>query len=133
MGGRAIILVVAIIVGAGAIYFSIQTLTDMPTVAPPEETDSPIGAGEKASVRMSGIEFLPGDVSVRTGQPIEWVNEDQTEHTVTKVSGPGPDFDSAELGPGERFEQKVEDRGVVEYMCTIHPEDMQGAFKVVGG
>jgi len=61
VGGRAIILVVAVIVGAAAIYFSIQTLTDMPTVAPPEETDSPIGAGEKASVRMSGIEFLPGD------------------------------------------------------------------------
>ncbi len=49
------------------------------------------------------------------------------------MSGPGPEFDSGELGPGERFEQKVDDRGVVEYMCTIHPEEMQGAFKVVGG
>ena len=133
--GRLLIIVLALVVGAAAIYFSIQTLQDMPTIA-----GESLGGGAEpgtselrtVGVDMESIEFAPERVSVRAGQRVRWTNQDSTAHTVTKVSGPGPDFDSGEVGANGTYEYTPPQRGVIKYVCEIHPDQMRGRISVLG-
>jgi plastocyanin len=133
--GRLLIIVLALVVGAAAIYFSIQTLQDMPTIAG-ESVGAEGGPGTSelrtVGVDMKDIEFVPERVSVRAGQRVRWTNQDSTAHTVTKVAGPGPDFDSDEVGVNGTFEYTPLERGVIKYMCELHPEQMRAKISVLG-
>lgn len=129
---RLLIVVLGLIVGVAAIYFSIQTLQDMPTVAPAPAGDPGTSTLRTVGVDMEGIEFVPERVSVRAGQRVRWTNQDSTTHTVTKVSGPGPDFDSGEIGANGTYEYTPLQRGVIKYMCEIHPDQMRGKISVLG-
>jgi plastocyanin len=90
-----------------------------------EQTDT--GAGQKTpsspnvEVEMKDIKFIPHDVTVKAGSAVQWTNNDSVPHTVTYTSGPGEDFDSGDVPPGDVFEQGFEEKGTVEYVCTIHP------------
>jgi plastocyanin len=91
-----------------------------------EQTDTgaapPAKAGETVSVDIPAIEFDPADVTVKVGDTVKWTNSDDLPHTVTKSGGPGPDFDSGDLEPGGgEFEQTFDEKGKVDYVCTIHP------------
>lgn len=84
------------------------------------------GGGEQASapgptVTMKNIQFVPAEQKVKVGETVNWVNEDSVAHTVTKASGPGPQFDSGTVAGGGRFAQKFDQAGKVDYICTIHP------------
>ncbi|MBA3298786.1 MAG: cupredoxin domain-containing protein, partial [Thermoleophilaceae bacterium] len=71
---------------------------------------------------MKDIKFVPMDVTVKAGGTIKWTNDDSIVHTVTKTNGPGAKFDSGNVSGGETFEQKFEERGKIDYFCTIHPQ-----------
>ena len=91
-----------------------------------EQTDTgaaqkPSGGGGTASVDMKDIQFVPKDVTVDAGTTITWTNSDSVPHTVTKDGGPGTDFDSGNVEPGDTFEQTFDAPGKVDYVCTIHP------------
>jgi plastocyanin len=133
--GRVLIVVLALVVGAAAIYFSIQTLQDMPGIAG-ESVGADGGPGTSdlrtVGVDMKGIEFVPERVSVRAGQRVRWTNLDSTAHTATKVSGPGPDFDSGEIGGNGSYEYTPLQRGVIKYMCELHPQQMRAKISVLG-
>jgi len=77
--------------------------------------------GRAASVDIPAISFEPEDITVKAGTTITWTNSDDLPHTVTKDGGPGPDFDSGDLAPGDTFEQTFDDVGTIDYVCTIHP------------
>lgn len=84
------------------------------------------GAGEPAEsgvteIAMKDIEFVPHDVTVAPGTKLLWTNDDAVAHTVTKESGPGEEFDSGNVGPGDTYELSVQETGKIEYVCTIHP------------
>jgi plastocyanin len=94
--------------------------------APPADK----GGGAKAvTVDIPAIEFDPADVTVKAGTTITWTNSDDLPHTVTKDGGPGGDFDSGNLEPGDEFELTADVKGTVEYVCTIHP-GQAGTFTV---
>jgi plastocyanin len=128
--GRLLIIVLALVVGAAAIYFSIQTLQDMPTVVAPPKGDPGVSGLRTVGVEMRGTAFVPERVSVRAGQRVRWTNQDSTPHTVTKVSGPGPDFDSGEVGASGTYEHTPVQRGVISYICEIHRDKMRGKITV---
>ena len=86
--------------------------------APPEDKG---GGGKAVTVDIPSISFDPTDVTVAAGSTVTWTNSDDLPHTVTKEGGPGPDFDSGDLEPGGEFEQTFDQKGTVDYVCTIHP------------
>ena len=93
---------------------------------PTEQTDTGVPApnepgGTTVTVDIPSISFDPTDVTVKAGTPVIWTNSDDLPHTVTKEGGPGPDFDSGNLEPGDEFEQTFDEPGTVDYVCTIHP------------
>ncbi len=100
-----------------------------PTTEQTETTEPPAATGgETVIVDIPAIEFDPAEVTVTAGTTVKWTNTDDLPHTVTKESGPGPDFDSGDLEPisgeGSRpaiFEQTFTETGTVDYVCTIHP------------
>ena len=98
-----------------------------PAPTTPEQTDTgaaapPADKGETVTVDIPAIEFDPADVTVKAGTTVKWTNSDDLPHTVTKDGGPGPDFDSGDLEPGSgEFEQTFDQKGTVDYVCTIHP------------
>jgi len=90
-----------------------------PTVSKTEREEQ--RSGEAVEVVMENTEYVPMAVSVAVGGTISWTNEDDFAHTVTKQSGPGPEFDSGDIEAGGTFEQAFEDAGTIDYVCTIHP------------
>ena len=86
------------------------------TVTPP-----PTGGGTAHDVDIPDITFEPETLTVKAGATVTWTNSDDVPHTVTKDGGPGEDFDSGNLAPGDTFEQTFDTAGKVDYVCTIHP------------
>lgn len=79
------------------------------------------GGGETVKVSMKDIKFVPQNVTVPTGGKIEWTNDDQVAHTVTKDDGPGAQFDSGNVDAGGTFSQTFDAAGKIGYVCEIHP------------
>lgn len=82
--------------------------------------------------------FIPNPTNIRIDDTVEWINDDNTIHTVNSVevsdndpninsnyskniSVPSSLFDSNMLFPGDKFEYTFEREGVYSYICTIHP------------
>jgi plastocyanin len=76
-----------------------------------------------AKVSMRSIQFNPKTLTVKKGTTVEWVNDDSTEHDVTKDTGPGPQFSSGtgNLETGQTYKIKFDEAGTVKYECTVHP------------
>ena len=76
--------------------------------------------GSAVKVDMKDVAYVPMEVTVKKGGTITWTNSDAFPHTVTKESGPGPKFDSGNIGDGESFKQKFTVAGKIDYFCEIH-------------
>jgi plastocyanin len=75
-------------------------------------------AGNVVKVEMKNIEFIPGRVTAKVGQTIEWTNNDGVAHTVTaKADG----IDSGNVNAGSKFEFTAKKAGTINYVCEIHP------------
>ena len=79
-------------------------------------------AAKSVSVDVVDIDYDPREVTVAKGGKVTWTQTGDQPHTVTKESGPGPEFDSDTLNSGDTFEQKFDTPGTIEYVCKIHPQ-----------
>lgn len=77
-------------------------------------------AGKQVAVEIVDIDFDPKDATVKKGVTVKWTNTGKLPHTVTKEEGPGPDFDSGTLQPGDTYEETFTTPGEIAYHCTIH-------------
>ena len=84
------------------------------------------GGGAGGTVRMAGLAFVPGTLTVARGATVVFDNEDTAPHTVTARSGGG---DSGVLDPGRQFRLTVTDG--FDYFCSIHPS-MTAKIAVTG-
>lgn len=75
------------------------------------------GREPKAIVTISKFEFAPAELTVSTGDTVEWSNDDVFRHTTTADSGA---WSSPELRRGERFVFVPTDTGRFAYHCTAH-------------
>lgn len=73
---------------------------------------------ETEEVKISNFSFQPSTIQVKPGTSVNWLQQDNTPHTVTSQKGL---FDSGNLSKGESFEFTFENAGTYEYDCTIHP------------
>lgn len=93
--------------------------------------------GNVVTVRMEGKKFIPEQITIRSGDTVEWVNEPNGhKHQVTtdpeqamdtnNVSMPknAKPFDSGTVKPGESFRYRFTVPGTYRYTCP--PHEMSG-------
>jgi plastocyanin len=89
---------------------------------------APRAAGSPVThtVAIDGTRFQPDDLAIAPGESVTWINRDPFPHTVTATAGT---FDSKEIQPGESWTYKAPKKGVLAYVCTLHPT-MKGTLRV---
>ena len=68
--------------------------------------------------------YLPQDITISTGDTVQWDNVDNAAHTVTGGSpsdGPSGVFDSSLLMAGLEYSFTFNDAGNYDYFCMVHP------------
>lgn len=70
--------------------------------------------------------FEPAVIQVEPGATATWENGDNFTHTVRFDD----DSETAELEPGDSYSRKFPDAGTFHYVCTLHPQDMEGEVQV---
>lgn len=83
-------------------------------------------AAAGSTVKMAGLAFAPGTLTVARGSTVVFDNDDTAPHTVTARSG---GVDSGVLDPGRQFSTTVTDG--FDYFCSIHPS-MTAKIAVTG-
>jgi plastocyanin len=73
-------------------------------------------AAAGGTVKMAGLAFAPGTLTVARGATVVFDNDDTAPHTVTARSG---GVDSGLLDPGRQFSLTASEG--FDYFCTIHP------------
>jgi plastocyanin len=89
--------------------------------APPFQTPGEVKEG-RVVVDIRETEFVPDKLTIPAETQVIWTNSDEVEHSVTKVSGPGSDFNSGPLQPGSTFSQVLEETGTYR----IEDEETRG-------
>ncbi len=98
--------------------------------------------GNVVTVKMEGKKFVPDQITIRSGDTVEWVNEPEgRKHQVTtdpqqamdanNVSIPknAKPFDSGVIKAGESYRQKFTVPGTYRYTCP--PHEMSGMMGTV--
>jgi plastocyanin len=70
-----------------------------------------------AVVHMKNFKFDPATVTIKTGQSVQWVNDDQVQHSATADD---KSFDSGELANGKSYTQVFAKTGTFSYYCDDH-------------
>ena len=80
----------------------------------------------RADVRIAGFVFGPKTHTATVGQPVTWVNDDESPHQVTLV---GTKERSPILLKGQSHAMGFNAAGTYEYICGLHPS-MKGTIEV---
>jgi plastocyanin len=62
--------------------------------------------------------FIPASVTVRAGERVTFVNDDDDAHTATADDN---SWDSEGLNQGQRWTHAFAKAGKIAYHCTVHP------------
>ena len=79
-----------------------------------------IAADPAAIVSQEGRKFTPGDITVKKGDMVRFVNDDFYGHNVYSETE-GASFDIGLQPPGESRDVVLEKLGIVDVHCRIHP------------
>jgi plastocyanin len=69
-------------------------------------------------VSIKDFQYGPGEITIKKGDTIKWVNQDDMPHTVTASSGK---IESGNMDKGKEFSHIFDKSGNYEYTCTYHP------------
>ena len=92
-----------------------------------QTTQQPVELTKVAILPGSSAEgnpdYDPENLNVPTGVGIQWINNDNSPHTVTSLKDDGKSFDSSIILPNGNYtlDTSVLDESEYEYFCTIHP------------
>jgi plastocyanin len=126
-----VVLMVGLAVAGPVIIVRDQLAGDAPAAPSAAEGAQPAeaaagGGGAGGTVKMAGLAFAPGTLTVARGSTVVFDNDDTAPHTVTARSG---GIDSGVLDPGRQFSVAVTDG--FDYFCSIHPS-MTAKIAVTG-
>jgi 3',5'-cyclic-AMP phosphodiesterase len=110
---------------------SVTYRPNMHELAIAESTLSAASASSTAALRpvsISNFTFTPAALTVRAGEEVTWVNEDDAPHTVVGAD-PGSPLKSPALDTGDKYSAKLTQPGTYKYFCSLHPH-MTGAVTV---
>jgi len=88
------------------------------------DSGTPTPQAGVTDVAISGLAFVPKEVTVRVNETVRWTNDDGVLHTVTSgnpgAADAGSQFDSGLIAPGGTFEWQFDAVGEYVYFCTQH-------------
>jgi len=90
-----------------------------------QNTVADTSAQRVVQVVMKNMKFNPPSVEVKSGDVVEWKNEDITPHTATSAAS----FDSGSIDSDKTWRHTFTEPGDFPYNCTFHPE--MKAFVIV--
>jgi plastocyanin len=70
------------------------------------------------TIEMVDIKFKPETASVKAGQEVCWVNQDDVQHDAVAENDA---FKSELFNKGETFTATIDQPGTIKYVCTVHP------------
>lgn len=73
-----------------------------------------------AIISQKGRHFTPGEVTIKRGQSVRFVNDDFYGHNVYSETD-GSTFDIGLQPPGKERDVVLEQLGIVDVRCRIHP------------
>ena len=76
-------------------------------------------------VKIDNFTFGPQKLTVKVGDTVTWINEDDIPHTVVSVGK----FRSKALDTEDKYSFTFTATGTYEYFCGLHPH-MQGSIVV---
>ena len=88
---------------------------------------APLRADQPAHVvTIRDYSYKPAELTVQTGEQVQFVNRDDDAHSVTATDG---SFDSKLLDTGKSWTYTFSAPGTYTYVCSVHPS-MQGKIIV---
>jgi len=83
-------------------------------------------AAPSTTVHIRDDAFTPASLTVRAGETVTFINDDDDAHTATADDN---SWDSEGLTQGQSWSHRFTKAGKVTYHCTVHPM-MHGALIV---
>jgi len=99
------------------LFGSIQVADGAPP-AQPQPTPAPPAPPQPTAATIMNFAFIPPTITIATGTPVQWTNQDGTAHTVVADDNR---FRSDSLNQGQKFSQAFTAPGTYAYHCSIHP------------
>jgi len=104
---RRLVLSLGLAIALGGVAFA-QSGSPAPSAAP-----SPA----PAVVHIKNFAYAPDTVTIRPGQSVRFVEDDETPHTVTASDS---SFDSGNLDKGKSWTHVFPKEGTFAYFCAYH-------------
>ena len=79
---------------------------------------APVVAAGDTTVKIDNYTFGPGQLTVKAGTTVTWINDDDIPHTVVAT---GKTFRSKALDTNDKFSFTFATPGAYEYFCSLHP------------
>jgi plastocyanin len=79
---------------------------------------APVIAAGDTTVKIDNFTFEPGELTVKAGTTVTWINQDDIPHTVVAT---GHAFRSKALDTDDKFSFTFPTPGSYEYFCSLHP------------
>ncbi|MFD0670230.1 cupredoxin family copper-binding protein [Cohnella sp. GCM10027633] len=70
-------------------------------------------------MEIKGFAFSPGELTIKKGTTVVFINRDKVKHTATADGGA---FDTGLLGKDESAKVEFKDEGTFSYYCAPHPD-----------
>jgi plastocyanin len=84
----------------------------------------------KATVNIEGFQFMPGEVTLKKGGEITFINKDGAPHTFTADKSSPEALSTGRLTKNQSKKIVFKKVGTYSYICDIHPS-MMGKIVVV--
>ena len=79
-----------------------------------------LSIGDEIKINQANKTFAPGDVTVKSGDTLDFVNDDSIAHNIITRGSP-EDFNLGVIKPGDDKKTTLIAPGVYDVRCAIHP------------
>jgi len=107
--GASLLLAILVISVGSALGSFVAFATTLPV---------PVATPSTAEISIEDFAFTPAAISVEPGTTVKWLNRDEVPHTVVATSLA---FRSNALDADESYEHQINEVGVINYFCSLHP------------
>src|ERR1700737_303371 len=113
----ALVAMVSVILLGGTVASSALELGDSSGMA--KIASAGVSTGSAIEVKIDNHAFTPGEVTVKAGTQVTWINHDDVPHTVDSTQGK---FKSAALDTDDKFQFRFTEPGEYPFYCRMHPK-----------
>jgi plastocyanin len=106
-----------VIAFCAALALTGAAVAQSPSPSPKPDAVPTAVAAPGATVHIKNFVFTPSPVTIKVGQSVEWIEDDDTAHTVTAVDA---SYDSGTIDKGGTYVHTYTKAGTYPYYCSFH-------------